>query len=114
MPSGTQQAPPGTSPEARPHTSGAKGCPAANPSAVRPPAGPGGLPRRVRQANLAPQLRQEGEAPAEPEPRAEPGEERSPEEIRAIFSAFQAGARRGREERNNESPDHTTGDKGEN
>ncbi|MGC5009586.1 nitrate- and nitrite sensing domain-containing protein [Streptosporangium sp. DT93] len=87
------------------------GCPAARPSAVQPPAGPGGLPRRVRQANLAPQLRQEGEASAAPAPKAEPCEERSPEEIRAMFSAFQAGARRGREEQNNESPHHTTGDK---
>ncbi|MEU4832396.1 nitrate- and nitrite sensing domain-containing protein [Streptosporangium sp. NPDC023615] len=95
---------------------GATGCPAARPSAVQPPAGPGGLPRRVRQANLAPQLRQEGEAaPAAPAPapKAEPCEERSPDEIRAMFSAFQAGARRGREEQNDESPHHTTGDKGD-
>ncbi|MFF3440665.1 nitrate- and nitrite sensing domain-containing protein [Streptosporangium sp. NPDC002721] len=81
-------------------------------AAVQPPAGPGGLPRRVRQANLAPQLRQESE-PAEPEPRTEPGEERSPDEVRALFSAFQAGARRGREEQENDFAHHTTGDKGE-
>ncbi len=78
-------------------------------TAVQPPAGPGGLPRRVRQANLAPQLRQE----SEPEPRAEPSEERSPDEVRALFSAFQAGARRGREEQDNDFAHHTTGDKGD-
>ncbi|MEU4533834.1 nitrate- and nitrite sensing domain-containing protein [Streptosporangium sp. NPDC023825] len=77
--------------------------------AVQPPTGPGGLPRRVRQANLAPQLRQE----SEPEPRAEPSEERSPDEVRALFSAFQAGARRGREEQDNDFAHHTTGDKGD-
>ncbi|WP_440100247.1 nitrate- and nitrite sensing domain-containing protein [Streptosporangium sp. H16] len=81
-------------------------------TAVQPPTGPGGLPRRVRQANLAPQLRQESE-PAEPEPRPEPSEERSPDEVRALFSAFQAGARRGREEQDNDFAHHTTGDKGD-
>ncbi|WP_436758791.1 nitrate- and nitrite sensing domain-containing protein [Streptosporangium sp. V21-05] len=81
-------------------------------TATQPPTGPGGLPRRVRQANLAPQLRQESE-PAEPEPRADHGEERSPDEVRALFSAFQAGARRGREEQDNDFAHHTTGDKGD-
>ncbi|MFF5213206.1 nitrate- and nitrite sensing domain-containing protein [Streptosporangium sp. NPDC000396] len=74
--------------------------------------GPGSLPRRVRQANLAPQLRQEPAAPAEPEPEPEPSE-RSPDEVRALFSAFQAGARRGREEHGNDYAHHTTGDKGD-
>jgi len=78
-------------------------------TAAQPFKGPGGLPRRIRQANLAPQLRQE----AEPEPSAEPNEERSPEETRALFSAFQAGARRGREEQDNDFAHHTTGDKGD-
>ena len=77
--------------------------------------GRAGLPRRIRQANLAPQLRQETEAtdPAEPEPKAEPCEERSPDEVRALFSAFQAGARRGREEQDDDFAHHTTGDKGD-
>ncbi|MFC7646087.1 nitrate- and nitrite sensing domain-containing protein [Streptosporangium lutulentum] len=81
--------------------------------------GPGSLPRRVRQANLAPQLRQEPEAPAKPgpaapEPASEPAEERSPEKVRALFSAFQAGSQRGREEQANDfAHQMTTGDKGD-
>ncbi|MFD7733163.1 hypothetical protein ACFV6F_22565 [Kitasatospora phosalacinea] len=56
---------------------------------------PGGLlPRRVRQANLAPQLR----PGAEPEP-AEPARERNPEEARSAFSSFQRGFARGRGDR---------------
>ncbi|WP_449062525.1 sensor histidine kinase [Planomonospora algeriensis] len=64
---------------------------------ARETTGPGNLPRRVRQANLAPQLRQDAPEPEEraPDP---PAAGRSPEEARALFSAFQAGARRGREE----------------
>ncbi|MFJ2028252.1 nitrate- and nitrite sensing domain-containing protein [Streptosporangium sp. NPDC087985] len=74
--------------------------------------GPGSLPRRVRQANLAPQLRQEPPAPVEPEQPPDPPE-RSPDEVRALFSAFQAGARRGREEQGNNFAHQTTGDKGD-
>ncbi|MDP9863752.1 MULTISPECIES: sensor histidine kinase [Streptosporangium] len=86
---------------------------------ARETTGPGTLPRRVRQANLAPQLRQEAQAPVEPERAAEPPEdpeqsERSPDEVRALFSAFQAGARRGREEEHgNDFAHQTTGDKGD-
>ena len=51
-----------------------------------------GLPRRVRQASLAPQLRRpSGEPPAEPEPQL-----RSPEQVRSIMSALQRGTTRGR------------------
>ncbi|MBB2908891.1 signal transduction histidine kinase [Streptosporangium becharense] len=83
-------------------------------TAVEPPKGPGGLPRRIRQANLAPQLRQEPEAtPADRAPKTGPCEERSPEEVRALFSAFQAGARRGREEQSTDFAHHMTGDKGD-
>ncbi|WP_158558137.1 sensor histidine kinase [Spongiactinospora gelatinilytica] len=65
-----------------------------------------GLPRRVPQAGLAPQLRQDvaNEDPAKGEtdpedPDAPPDAgDRSPEEVRAIFSSFQRGARRGRED----------------
>lgn len=79
---------------------------------VRETTGPGNLPRRVRQANLAPQLRQESPAPVEPEQPPEPPE-RSPDEVRALFSAFQAGGRRGREEQGNDFAHQTTGDKGD-
>ncbi|WP_189647131.1 sensor histidine kinase [Nonomuraea spiralis] len=57
-----------------------------------------GLPRRVRQANLAPQLKDDG--PPEPEPPAE----RSPDEVRDLFSAFQQGTQRAREEASEEEP----------
>ena len=54
-----------------------------------------GLPKRIRQTNLAPQLR-------DAEPRDEnatqsPGT-RSPEELRAMMTSFQAGMSRGRRE----------------
>ncbi|MBB2908885.1 signal transduction histidine kinase [Streptosporangium becharense] len=56
----------------------------------RPTRRGGGLPRRVRQANLPPR-------PAEESPGAE-AEERSPEEARALMTALQSGWRRGRAE----------------
>jgi signal transduction histidine kinase len=64
------------------------------------PVGPDGLPRRVRQANLAPQLRQEAEADAgETEAAASgPRPPRSPEQNRASMAAFQHGFTRGRGE----------------
>ncbi|GII01673.1 nitrate- and nitrite sensing domain-containing protein [Planobispora takensis] len=104
--------------------------------AAESPAGestrPRALPRRVRQANLAPQLRQD--PPAEPEkttgpeeqtagPEREPeetsGPERDPgtaadhrpEQARALFSAFQEGTRRGRAEHPNDFAPHQTGEK---
>ena len=59
-------------------------------------------------------FRQESEPPAVPEPDPEPVEERSPEKVRALFSAFQAGSQRGREEQENDFAHHmTTGDKGD-
>ncbi len=59
-------------------------------SAERPP-----LPKRVKQENLASQLREEAAAaPPAPEPR--PG--RSPEQLRAMMSSIQQGTRRGRAE----------------
>ncbi|GGO12570.1 histidine kinase [Microbispora rosea subsp. aerata] len=60
-----------------------------------------GLPRRVRQASIAPQLRaqsQQAQPPQRPPLSAPVMEERSPEEARAMFSAFQRGALRGRED----------------
>jgi hypothetical protein len=53
--------------------------------------GEDGLPRRVRQANLAAQLRKPAEDPA-PEAPA-----RTPEQVRALMSALQTGTARGRE-----------------
>ncbi|GIH93976.1 nitrate- and nitrite sensing domain-containing protein [Planobispora siamensis] len=60
----------------------------------------GGLPRRVRQANLAPSLRQEpGRVPADETTETTPQKaERSPEEARALLSSLQSGWRRGRSE----------------
>ncbi|MFJ4186967.1 nitrate- and nitrite sensing domain-containing protein [Kitasatospora sp. NPDC089509] len=77
------------------------------------PRTPGGLPRRVRQANLAPQLKEQAKerlrAEAGPEDRAgrsgaqsaesaeaREARERSPEEARATFASFQRGFTRGR------------------
>ncbi|MEU6713713.1 nitrate- and nitrite sensing domain-containing protein [Nonomuraea sp. NPDC046802] len=59
-----------------------------------------GLPRRVRQANLTPQL---NEAPPE-KAEQEPQPERSPDEVRDLFSAFQRGTQRAREEASEEGP----------
>ncbi|MFG1697329.1 nitrate- and nitrite sensing domain-containing protein [Nonomuraea sp. NPDC049309] len=56
-----------------------------------------GLPRRVRQASLAPQLKQ-------PPPEQERQAERSPDEVRDLFSAFQRGTQRAREEAPEEGP----------
>ncbi|MDF5758995.1 nitrate- and nitrite sensing domain-containing protein [Spongiactinospora sp. TRM90649] len=76
-----------------------------------------GLPRRVRQANLAPQLRQNPANddqsrrkadPATPEDPPDPAD-RSPEEARSMFSAFQRGTQRAREDA--EYVHQTTGDK---
>jgi signal transduction histidine kinase len=54
-----------------------------------------GLPRRIRQASLAPQLRDSsGHIDAGPD--SEPAEARSPEEARATVSAIQQGWQRGR------------------
>ncbi|MEV4017563.1 nitrate- and nitrite sensing domain-containing protein [Nonomuraea angiospora] len=68
-----------------------------------------GLPRRVRQANLVPQLKESPplgqERAPEQEPRGqEPPPERSPDEVRDLFSAFQRGTQRAREEASEEGP----------
>ncbi|MEO3821034.1 nitrate- and nitrite sensing domain-containing protein [Plantactinospora sp. B24E8] len=57
---------------------------------------PSGLPIRVRQANLAPALRN-SEQQVDPDPVEEDGP-RSPEEIRRMMSSYQSGTRRGRSE----------------
>ncbi|MDA2808722.1 sensor histidine kinase [Nocardiopsis suaedae] len=77
--------------------------PAPAPSATTAPAPPAAedgrpaLPKRRRQAGLAPQLREEPAAP--PAEAAAPAPlEPSPERARAVMSAFQKGTRRGRED----------------
>ncbi|MEU5752210.1 nitrate- and nitrite sensing domain-containing protein [Streptomyces sp. NPDC047829] len=55
----------------------------------------GALPRRVRQANLAPQLRQSAGRPAERRP--DPAD-RDAEEVRSRMASLQRGWQRGREE----------------
>ncbi|MGE5135986.1 MAG: nitrate- and nitrite sensing domain-containing protein [Gemmatimonadota bacterium] len=68
------------------------------PAGTTPPEGGDwrGLPRRVRQASLAPQLR-EGPPPA-PGPDPAAAQLRSPEEARAMMAALQQGWQRGRED----------------
>ncbi len=65
------------------------------------PSAGGLLPRRVRQANLAPQLREQAAQRARDaaEQDGEPARERSPEEARATFASFQRGFTRGRGDR---------------
>ncbi|MDH6119967.1 signal transduction histidine kinase [Kitasatospora sp. GAS204A] len=64
------------------------------------PAAGGLLPRRVRQANLAPQLKEaaarEADRSADRAGDPQAARERSPEEARATFSSFQRGFSRGR------------------
>ena len=76
--------------------------PAAPPAGQgRPAAGSGGitpgfgLPRRIRQANLAPPLR-ESPSPEAVGDNSKRGAERSPDEIRESLSALQRGWKRGR------------------
>ncbi|MFD8148168.1 nitrate- and nitrite sensing domain-containing protein [Streptomyces sp. NPDC059708] len=71
--------------------------PAAVKAPERPQGAPGGLPRRVRQANLAPQLK-DGPAPAEHEAPAPPPTDRDAEDVRARMSALQRGWTAGRRE----------------
>lgn len=68
--------------------------PAAAPG--RPPAGPGGLPRRVRQASLARQLREE--PPPAPAASTAQNAERDADEVRDRMAALQQGWQRGRVE----------------
>ncbi|MFE6890432.1 nitrate- and nitrite sensing domain-containing protein [Streptomyces sp. NPDC057694] len=79
--------------------------PAAAPAPLSPtaPAAPGGLPRRVRQASLAPQLKDgpdlRGDRATDPDETAsaEPAE-RDADEVRSRMASLQSGWRRGREE----------------
>ncbi|WP_281900108.1 sensor histidine kinase [Phytohabitans aurantiacus] len=64
-------------------------------STVAPPLHTDGLPRRVRQASLAPQLREQptGDLPEDPAPAP-----RTADQARAAMAALQAGTARGRRE----------------
>lgn len=70
------------------------------PEGPSPRAASGGLPRRVRQASLAPQLRgdtaEEPVRPATPARRERAERERSPEEVRTRMASLQRGWTRGR------------------
>jgi hypothetical protein len=57
--------------------------------------GADGLPRRVRQTSIVPQLRNEP-PPITADNPAEGANSRTPEELRAMMSSFQAGMARGR------------------
>jgi signal transduction histidine kinase len=59
---------------------------------------PAGLPRRVRQASLAPQLKTEVSGPVGDDPEPQTDEGRSPDESRALVDALQFGWQRGRAE----------------
>jgi signal transduction histidine kinase len=60
------------------------------------PAGPRGLPKRVRQQSLAPQLQQDTAAAGDLDEVEVPTASRSPEQLRRMMSSFQAGTARGR------------------
>jgi signal transduction histidine kinase len=85
-------------PDAQPKNPGAFSSGTAEPAERRM------LPRRVRQASIAPQLREEanGTSPAAP---AVPGT-RSPDQLRSMMSAFQSGTLRGRTTGPGTEPDH--------
>ncbi|GAA1361858.1 sensor histidine kinase [Streptomyces beijiangensis] len=71
--------------------------------APKPAAAPDGLPRRVRQANLAPQLR---DASASEQPAAAADDiERDADEVRSRMASLQRGWQRGREQ----NGEHITG-----
>ncbi|MEV6206459.1 nitrate- and nitrite sensing domain-containing protein [Kitasatospora sp. NPDC051914] len=89
-----EQEPPAQPAAAAPAPAADPGRPAAAPAAAAEQVAGGLLPRRVRQASLAPQLREDGDRPA-----ADPVRERSPEEARAAFASFQRGFARGRGDR---------------
>jgi signal transduction histidine kinase len=66
------------------------------------------LPRRVRQRNLAPQLRGEPPIAATADVAAPAPSSRSPEEMRAMMSSFQAGTARGRRDADEATEDATS------
>lgn len=83
-------------PEQPPHPPGVTALRMRTPRAASndEPTPEGGLPRRVRQANLVPQLRERPEAQAAPARVPEPGE-RTPEQVRARMASYRDGWVRG-------------------
>ncbi|MEV4436502.1 nitrate- and nitrite sensing domain-containing protein [Streptomyces sp. NPDC049585] len=74
------------------------------------PTPPGGLPRRVRQASLAPQLKEPPAARTRPVPDPAGGPaERDPEEVRARMAALQRGWQRGRADNEPTTPPKASG-----
>jgi hypothetical protein len=69
-----------------------------------------GLPKRVRQTNMAPQL---WEAPAEVDIATQAPTTRSPEELRAMMTSFQLGMTRGRREAEDDVDVESHGSDGE-
>ncbi|MFC9298825.1 nitrate- and nitrite sensing domain-containing protein [Streptomyces sp. NPDC057011] len=72
-----------------------KAVPKSTPQAAPAPTGPGGLPRRVRQASLAPQLKN-SPAPAPDDAAPDQVADRDAEDVRARMSALQRGWTAGR------------------
>ena len=70
--------------------------PASTLNGARPASGTPRLPQRTRQASLSPHLRDSDE-PDAAEPDAEPADDRSPEQARALAASLQTGWRRGRQ-----------------
>ncbi|MGI5241425.1 sensor histidine kinase [Dactylosporangium sp. CA-139066] len=70
--------------------------PGREPAEVADPATQGGLPKRVRQQSLAPQLQTDQTVVIDPEEVDLPAATRSPEQLRRMMSSFQAGTARGR------------------
>ncbi|RSS60945.1 nitrate- and nitrite sensing domain-containing protein [Streptomyces sp. WAC06614] len=93
---------PGTGPDTAPDRAPRPEAPAA------PAAAPGGLPRRVRQANLAPQLRNTPHRPAA-EASAAPVADRDADEVRARMSSLQRGWTAGRRQNAEQQPEAGTG-----
>jgi hypothetical protein len=61
-----------------------------------PAAGGRGLPKRVRQQSLAPQLQHDETVVIDPADVETPATARSPEQLRRMMRSFQAGTARGR------------------
>ncbi|MEU9751284.1 hypothetical protein, partial [Streptomyces niveus] len=74
------------------------------------------LPRRVRQASLAPQLkdavREEAEAPGKAADATERDYERDADQVRDRMASLQRGWQRGRQQNNDEDTDGTVGTEG--
>ncbi|MFI9244073.1 nitrate- and nitrite sensing domain-containing protein [Streptomyces sp. NPDC053086] len=92
LPRRTRPQPPGAGGPAEAPPRGGTSAPAGD---TAPEPGTGPLPRRVRQASLAPQLKQDTQRRAEPD--TDPAD-RDAEEVRSRMASLQRGWQRGREE----------------